>query len=169
MIIRKQFKFEASHMVRECFTKRCSENIHGHSFILEVLIEGKNNNGGQMVLDFGQLKESVNWFIDLFDHTHLLGPYDSDETIEFIKKNNKRWIILPFNPSAESLCLIFFKYIDNLLSLHKNNYPDEANDFNLYSIIVHETQTGYAQCFKEDLIDVKVDMNLILSSELSNK
>lgn len=38
MIIRKQFKFEGAHIVRNCTSQRCRENIHGHSYIVEVFI-----------------------------------------------------------------------------------------------------------------------------------
>jgi len=39
LIIRKLFKFENAHIVRECSTLRCSKNIHGHSYKVEVLLE----------------------------------------------------------------------------------------------------------------------------------
>jgi 6-pyruvoyltetrahydropterin/6-carboxytetrahydropterin synthase len=36
MIIRKQFKFEGAHIVRNCTTRRCKKSIHGHSYVVEV-------------------------------------------------------------------------------------------------------------------------------------
>ncbi len=56
MIIRKLFKFENAHIVRECSTLRCSRNLHGHSYKVEVLLESNYLDNGQMVYDFGLTK-----------------------------------------------------------------------------------------------------------------
>ncbi len=47
MLIRKLFKFENAHIVRDCTTQRCSENIHGHSYKIEVLLESVASAGNR--------------------------------------------------------------------------------------------------------------------------
>lgn len=37
MIIRKQFKFEGAHIVRNCTSQRCRENILGILILLKYL------------------------------------------------------------------------------------------------------------------------------------
>ena len=64
MLIRKLFKFENAHIVRDCTTQRCSENIHGHSYKIEVLLESNYLDDGQMVYDFGLTKRYIKELID---------------------------------------------------------------------------------------------------------
>jgi 6-pyruvoyltetrahydropterin/6-carboxytetrahydropterin synthase len=65
-----------------------------------------------------------------------------------MKKHSARWIELPISPSAEQFSRVFFLMIERVLecSVMQNG----EREVKLHSIIVHETQTGYAQCFKED-------------------
>jgi len=148
MIIRKLFKFENAHIVRDCSTLRCSQNIHGHSYIVEVLMESNYLDNGQMVYDFGLTKLYIKEFIDSFDHAITLWNGDNKEYISDMKKHSKRWIELPVSPSAEQFSRVFFIAIDRILTLSTMNNSEK--EVKLNSIIVHETQTGYAQCFRED-------------------
>lgn len=148
MIIRKIYDFENAHIVRFCSSKRCRTSIHGHSYRCEVMLNSNFLDSAGMVYDFGLMKQGIKVIIDSFDHATTLFSGDSDEYKNDIKKHSKRWIEIPQNPSAEQFCRVFFILIDRLLSL-TNMYNNEKN-VTLYSIIVHETATGYAQCFRED-------------------
>ncbi len=148
MIIRKLFKFENAHIVRNCSTLRCSQNIHGHSYKVEVLLESDYLDHGQMVYDFGLMKLYIKEVIDSFDHAITLWSGDSKEYIEDMKKHSKRWIELPVSPSAEQFSRVFFVIIDKILNL--TVMQNSERDVKLHSIIVHETETGYAQCFRKD-------------------
>jgi 6-pyruvoyl-tetrahydropterin synthase len=65
MIIRKEFKFEGGHAVRNSgYTTRCSQNQHGHSFKVEVFLKSDTLDAGCMVTDFGLIKHYINDFID---------------------------------------------------------------------------------------------------------
>lgn len=148
MLIRKKFGFECAHTVRNCSTERCSLSIHGHSYALEILLEASALDNGQMVYDFGLLKGPVRTLIDAFDHALLLWTCDSADYIEFCKRHSARWIALPLSPSAEQLSRIFFRLIDAVL---ENTVTANGEcDVRVHSTIVHETATGYAQCFRED-------------------
>ena len=160
MIIRKEYKFENAHIVRDCSTQRCSQNIHGHSYRVEVLLESNYLDNGQMVYDFGLTKLYIKEFIDSFDHAITLWSKDSTEYLKHMKQHSQRWIELPVSPSAEQFSRVFFIVIDKILNLSTMN--NNEKDVKLHSIIVHETQTGYAQCFREDaysklmgIIDIK--------------
>ena len=171
MIIRKLFKFENAHVVRDCSTLRCSQNIHGHSYIVEVLIESNYLDNGQMVYDFGLTKLYIKEFIDSFDHAITLWSGDNKEYIYDIKKHSQRWIELPVSPSAEQFSRVFFVVIDKILKLSTMNNGEK--EIKLNSIIVHETQTGYAQCFREDAyseIMGRIDINDIkFSKQVQNE
>jgi len=148
MIIRKLFKFENAHIVRGCSTQRCSQNVHGHSYQVEVLLESNYLDNGQMVYDFGLMKLSIKEIIDSFDHTITLYSGDSSEYIADMKKHSARWIELPVSPSAEQFSRVFFLLIERIIEC--SVMCNGERDVRLHSIIVHETQSGYAQCFYED-------------------
>jgi len=148
MIIRKLFKFENAHIVRGCSTIKCSQNIHGHSYRVEVLIESNYLDNGDMVYDFGLMKLAIKELIDSFDHAITIWARDDFNYIKDMKKYSQRWIELPVSPSAEQFSRVIYLIIERVLSL--TVMQNSERDIRLNSIIVHETQTGYAQAFKED-------------------
>ena len=148
MIIRKLFKFENAHIVRDCSTRRCSENIHGHSYKIEVLLESNYLDHGQMVYDFGLIKLYIKELIDSFDHAITLWSGDDPEYIISMKHYSKRWIELPVSPSAEQFSRVIYLMVERVLECTR--MQNGERNVKLHSIIVHETETGYAQGFKED-------------------
>ena len=148
MIIRKMFKFENAHIVRGCSTVRCRSSLHGHSYRVELLFESNFLDNGQMVYDFGLMKQNMKDLIESFDHAVALWSEDDAEYLSDIKRHSQRWVELPVSPSAEQFSRVIFVMIDRLLSLTSTSNGEK--EVKLNSIIVHETQSGYAQCFKED-------------------
>lgn len=148
MIIRKQFKFEGAHIVRNCSSQNCRENIHGHSYIVEVFITSDKLDNGYMVMDFCRL-DKVKEFIESFDHSYSLWQKEDDTFKSFIYQYNKRVAEIPVSPSAEGFALMFFYVIDKIIQ----NTPPINGEGNtqLHSVRVHETATGYAEAFREDL------------------
>ncbi len=148
MIIRKLFKFENAHVVRGCSTVRCRSSIHGHSYKVELLFESNFLDNGQMVYDFGLMKQNMKALVDSFDHAIALWDADDKEYIKEMQKHSLRWVLLPVSPSAEQFSRIFFAMIDRLLQLTSS--VNGERDVKLHSVIVHETETGYAQAFADD-------------------
>jgi len=148
VIIRKLFKFENAHIVRNCTSRRCSRSLHGHSYKVEVKLESNYLDNGEMVYDFGLMKVTIKDLIDSFDHAITLWSKDDKEYIEYAKKFSERWITLPVNPSAEQFSRVFFLIIDRVLELMEFNNGER--EVKVHSIVVHETDTGYAECFRED-------------------
>lgn len=149
MIIRKLFKFEGSHVVRNCSSGRCKFSIHGHSYTVEVFITASGLDNGQMVLDFGLMKGPIKDFIDSFDHAYSMWNQESVEFKYFINKFSQRWISMPCSPSAESYSLLFFFVIDKIIK--STIFNNGEQNVKLHSVRVHETATGYAEAFKEDM------------------
>ena len=148
MLIRKLFKFENAHIVRDCSTQRCSENIHGHSYKVEVLLESNYHDNGQMVYDFGLTKLYIKELIDSFDHSITLWSQDEKTYIDAMKKYSNRWVELPVSPSAEQFSRVIYLMVERVLAC--TDMQNGEKEVRLHSIIVHETETGYAQGFKED-------------------
>ncbi|HNA19994.1 MAG TPA: 6-carboxytetrahydropterin synthase [Agitococcus sp.] len=149
MLIRKLFRFENAHIVRNCTSQRCSRSIHGHSYQVEVILEAHALDHGQMVYDFGLLKGHIKDLIDSFDHAIAFWDKDDAEYISYCQKFSQRWISMPVSPSAEQFSRLIFVLVDAVLkqTVMQNGEADVA----LNSVIVHETQTGYAQAFREDI------------------
>ena len=90
MVIRKQFKFEGAHIVRNCSSHRCRENVHGHSYIVEVFITSDKLDKGYMVMDF-TLLDKVKELVDSFDHSYSLWDIEDDELKTFVYKYTQEW------------------------------------------------------------------------------
>ena len=148
MLIRKLFKFEGAHIVRNCTSQRCRENIHGHSYIVEVFITSNKLDRGYMVMDF-VLLDIVREVIDSFDHTYALWNREEEELKSFVFKYNRRVAEIPVSPSAEGYALLFLYLIDQVISTMEFHNGEGA--VRLHSVRVHETATGYAEAFREDL------------------
>ena len=148
MIIRKLFKFENAHVVRGCSTVKCRSSLHGHSYRVELLFESNFLDNGQMVYDFGLMKQNMKDLIESFDHGVSLWSGDDASYLQDMKKHSTRWLELPVSPSAEQISRVLYVMIDKLLQL--TSTVNGEKEVKLNSVIVHETQTGYAQCFKED-------------------
>lgn len=79
--VTRRFTFEASHEL-PWHPGKCAR-LHGHSYVLDVTVEGPLNADG-IVVDFGDIKSTVT--------KHVLGDYDHQHLNE----------ILP-NPTAERI------------------------------------------------------------------
>jgi 6-pyruvoyltetrahydropterin/6-carboxytetrahydropterin synthase len=162
MLIRKLFRFENAHIVRNCSSDRCSRSIHGHSYQVEILLEAHALDNGQMIYDFGLLKGHIKDLIDSFDHAVAFWDKDNAEYIAFCKQFSARWISLPVSPSAEQFSRVIFVLVDAVLK--QTVMQNGEADVSLNSIIVHETITGYAQCFRYDVENPR--MGLIQLDEI---
>lgn len=116
------------------------KNIHGHTYQLEITVEGipKNHTGDTddgMVMDFGELKHIVNTkIINTFDHALVLNqnaPYSNGQV--FLNQFDKVHY-LPFQPTCENFVLYCVDILQS--SLRK--------EIKLFSVRLDETPTSYA-------------------------
>ncbi|MDR2060104.1 MAG: 6-carboxytetrahydropterin synthase QueD, partial [Acinetobacter sp.] len=63
-------------------------------------------------------------------------------------------ISLPVSPSAEQFSRIFFFLAQQVLN--STVTQNGEGDVEVYSVIVHETDTGYAQSFQEDIENIQM-------------
>jgi 6-pyruvoyltetrahydropterin/6-carboxytetrahydropterin synthase len=157
MIIRKLFKYEASHQVFDAFSRRCSHSVHGHSYVVEFYFKGNTPDNAHMVMDFGLVKKYFHPFVDSFDHSHMLCS-NAEKNDQFNKhtlfflENNERWITLPFNSTAEMQAKMFFTFGHFAIrELKDKSVYKMPYDVMVSSVRVHETDTGYAEFFLQDI------------------
>lgn len=167
MLIRKLFKFENAHVVRNCTSDRCKRSIHGHSYKVELILKASRLDHGQMVYDFGLLKGVIKELFDSFDHAICFWNQDDPEYIQACKNFSARWVSLPVSPSAEQFSRIFFFLAQQVLTSTKTQNGE--GDVEVYSVIVHETDTGYAQSFLEDIQNEQMGLLTLDEIEFSNQ
>jgi len=149
MIIRKLMNFKGQHIVRNCSSERCKYSIHGHSYVVELFFSSNGLDNAGMVLDFGLMKGTIKDLIGSFDNTYSIWNKESDNFKDFIYKNYNRWISMPVSPSAENYSLMLFYIINEIINATEFNNGEK--EVQLKSVRVHETDTGYAEAFREDL------------------
>lgn len=167
MLIRKLFKFENAHIVRNCTSDRCKRSIHGHSYKVELILKANRLDHGQMVYDFGLLKGVIKELYDSFDHAICFWQKDDPNYIQACKTFSARWVALPVSPSAEQFSRIFFFLAQKVLQT--TQMQNNEADIEVYSVIVHETDTGYAQCFLEDVVNEQMGILTLESIQFSEQ
>ena len=155
MEIRKEFKFEVAHIVRNCTSERCSHSIHGHSVVLEVFFTADKLDNGQMIMDFGLMKDNIKDFIDGFDHCLVVWDKDK-ELVDIAKKASDRHIILPINTSAEAQAIFFVRVLN--LILGATEFNNGEGDVKVSRVRYHETRTGYAEATIDDVDMLPFDL-----------
>lgn len=163
MIIRKLYRIESAHTVRNCSTSRCKYSLHGHSGIIEVFLTADGLDSGMMVCDFGLMKSHIKDLIDSFDHAYVMWNKESEDFKRFIKDNSKRWVELPVSPSAEAFSIVLFRIID--AAIRSTKFNNNENHIKLYSIRYHETETGYAEAFASDINMITFNLDEIKFSD----
>jgi len=74
----KGVTFDASHYTLESEGK--CESLHGHTFELEVEVEGELNERTGMVMDFSELKRRVREVALEFDHKFIIPASHAEQT-----------------------------------------------------------------------------------------
>jgi 6-pyruvoyltetrahydropterin/6-carboxytetrahydropterin synthase len=67
----KEFRFEAAHLLPNVPEGHKCSRLHGHSFRIEVQVEGEVDPHIGWVMDFADIKAVVKPIIDQLDHYYL--------------------------------------------------------------------------------------------------
>lgn len=168
MEIRKTFKYEMAHVVRKAYSQRCAKSIHGHSYTVEILfkndlIEGKGLDNAGMLVDFGQIKDLINDFMDLYDHASChWRQAEKPKFIDFFWNEFERVIIHDFPSSAEIQALMFRNVLNQIL-MYSHGENGFSNMVHVSKVRVHETLTGYAESSQKDCTET-CDMKYVPKS-----
>ena len=75
---------------------------------------------------------------------------------------------MPVSPSAEMYSLMLFYIIDKILK--NTQFGNGEKNVKLHSVRVHETETGYAESFREDLKYWNFSLeNIIFSQQIKDE
>jgi 6-pyruvoyltetrahydropterin/6-carboxytetrahydropterin synthase len=132
MKIAKEFRWEMGHRLPEHFGK--CKNIHGHSYLMVVEIEGEINEQG-MVMDYYDLKRVIKPIVEELDHSFMV--YEGDkEIIEFLEKMNSKRVAVPFQSTVENICLYCLNKIKDA------GLPERISKL---KVRIYETYDDYAE------------------------
>jgi 6-pyruvoyltetrahydropterin/6-carboxytetrahydropterin synthase len=85
-------------------------NLHGHSVKAAITISRPDLNEQAMVIDFSDLKDSVQQFIDeVLDHNFLL--HKDDPLVPLLQQQNERFLMLDEHPTAEVLSKMIYQHL----------------------------------------------------------
>ncbi len=69
--ITKQFSFSASHVLDHLPEGHPCARLHGHNYVVEVVLQSAELNGDGFVRDYRELASFKNFIDDKLDHRHV--------------------------------------------------------------------------------------------------
>jgi 6-pyruvoyltetrahydropterin/6-carboxytetrahydropterin synthase len=142
--IRKQFKFEMAHQLKDSYSAACHENLHGHSYVLELFFTTDDLNGDGMVVDFGEVKDVIGKYVDDWDHSLTMPIYFDEDYLDMLKAHTKKFRIMLCNPTAENMAKNMYQNINILLREYQTKKYGEVK-WLCSKVRLHETTTGWAE------------------------
>ena len=127
--------------------KGLCKNIHGHNLKIEVGVSCFKLNDNDMVIDFSDLKEIVNKYLEDWDHTLILNS--RDDMTDYAQKNSKTFFIAG-DPTAENLCSYLFARISGELRITQKTLV-------LNFIRIWENDDSYAEYNGEGIMSERTD------------
>lgn len=82
-------KFSAAHQLRN-YQGKC-ENLHGHNWRVEVYIQAEQLNEIGLALDFKELKDSTNYYLEQIEHSFVNDVFPFTE-INPSSENIAKWL-----------------------------------------------------------------------------
>jgi 6-pyruvoyltetrahydropterin/6-carboxytetrahydropterin synthase len=108
MLITKKFTFDSAHKLND-YQGKC-KNLHGHTYTLNITVEGEIDQATGMVIDFYKLNEIVkSKVVNLLDHTYLN---------DIIKQ-----------PTAENISVWAWGQLKNDINIYKIELWETPNSF----------------------------------------
>ena len=130
--------FETAHRLYDVatYSEECRNNLHGHSYILTLVVGRKKLNDASMVIDFKLLKKILREEIeDVYDHSCIVKS--NDPLAEPLKTNCKKVHIVDTNPTAEWMS----EYFANIIQKGIDKVDKEIK---VISVAVQETERNIA-------------------------
>ncbi len=99
----KEFRFEAAHRLPNVPEDHKCARLHGHSFVVKVVVEGQVAEQSGWVMDFAKIAEVFAPILNQLDHYYLneIGGLENPTS-----ENLARWIWVRLKPQLAELCTI---------------------------------------------------------------
>ena len=132
MKVAKEYRWEMGH--RLPFHDGGCRNLHGHSYRMEIELEGGRDENG-MVIDYYEVDKIIEPIIEELDHAFMVNINDK-ELLDTLKKLDSRRVEVEFDSTAENICSYF---------LEKIRDSDLPGSITKIKVTVAEMENSYAQ------------------------
>jgi 6-pyruvoyltetrahydropterin/6-carboxytetrahydropterin synthase len=96
--IGKRFTFSASHQLPDLPEGHKCARLHGHNYVVDVIVGADELVGPGFVTDFGELAPLKNYLDASFDHRHLNDTLPAPPTSENLAEHLAGWFIEHLEP-----------------------------------------------------------------------
>lgn len=132
--VTKIIYFSFGHRLMD-YEGKCAK-LHGHNGRVEITLSSRTLDEKGMVIDFGDLKRSVDsWIDENLDHKMILR--EDDPSIPHLEKLGEPIYKMKVDPTAENLAKLIFKQVQSL------GFPVEEVKF-------WETESSFATFREKD-------------------
>lgn len=107
--------FRVTREIRFCYGHRLlnydgkCRHLHGHNGRAVITLQAPQLDRLGMVMDFTQIKQVVNtWIDETLDHRMLL--HRDDPVLEYLKKQGEPVYVMDVNPTAENIARLIFDF-----------------------------------------------------------
>ena len=142
MKVTKEITFDSAHML-SYYDGKCA-NLHGHTYRLQVTLEGEVSDISHMVVDFNVLKQILKEEVmDRFDHAVLFSNHELQNEAEqnlcaWAMTHDMNYVVLPGKTTCEDMA----PYIRDLIQQNIEAKLIHA----VVSVRLWETPTSFAEC-----------------------
>jgi 6-pyruvoyltetrahydropterin/6-carboxytetrahydropterin synthase len=123
--------------------------IHGHTFFIEIVLESNRLDEQGSVINTNKLKGSIKRFKDKYDHSFLLSKNDPifDKIFDLLTQNKFKVVVIDKEPTGEVLAEETFNFFNNeFISIFpKKEYPKEFRLIRVDIQIGDTTGISYSQ------------------------
>lgn len=151
--ISRKGNFDSGHRVMnermKCY------NIHGHTYLYELIFSFENMETIGYAIDFKEIKRvGAQWIDDILDHGMLLNPHD-ELLIQTTKDyGTKLWLMSLngegeyCNPSVENIAREIFLAMEILFD---EVYKDKGTGLKIHKVIIYETPNCSTECTNDSI------------------
>lgn len=105
--------FSAAHFL-ENYEGKCA-SVHGHRWNVKLSAVLKKNENSSMLVDFGEIKDTLNSILDDMDHAFIIDPFGNDMSMEIyavLKKYGVRVYDFKGRTTAENIAKHIYEEIE---------------------------------------------------------
>ena len=112
----RRIKFCAGHRLSGHGGK--CEHFHGHNYVAEFIVTGREQDAVGRVIDFADLKNRCKgWLDEHWDHSFLVWREDHNAIAALKSVQPSRMFLMPYNPTAENMAKFLLEEVcPNLLA-----------------------------------------------------
>ena len=105
-------------------------HLHGHNGLAVIALQGGSLDGRGMLVDFGDIKRTVQrWVDENLDHNMLLRR--DDPILPFLRAQGERVYVMDVNPTAENIAKLIYDHA------RKEGLP-------VVEVVLWETENSFA-------------------------